>query len=76
MIWRLLNSETIRKVSEVIEIQNKSIPPLKAKYDARHAKLSRDMSDSKRIAKNASSIAILRGSKLHQVWPMVASKLK
>lgn len=76
MIWRLLDSGVVAKISEVIRIKNNTLPELQVKFQERRDQLNKQIKVSKQISRNASSIAVLRSSELHPVWTVVASKVK
>lgn len=76
MAWKMLGRDITNKVAEIIDIRNKTIPSLKEKFDARRVQLEKGIKVNKMLAQNASSIALLRSTKVHPVWSVVASKLR
>ena len=76
MVWKMFGNDILSKVAEVIQIRNNVLPDLKKKFEARRVQLSDNIRASRKIANNASSVALLRSTKLHPVWSVVASKVK
>lgn len=76
IMWKLLGRDIATKVGEIIEINNKTLPELRGKFTARREVLTRNIQKTKSIANKTSSVALLRNTKLHPVWSVVASKVK